>query len=98
MANQSDVGEGAVLDQIARVLAGRTRGEQRRIITALADKFNVELSGGGGEGLGSDDFGNKHRKGDTRLGYTSSLGTAVDVNLSAMEREHGLGSLGSGDD
>ncbi len=87
MAN-NDVGEGAVLDQIVRVLKSRDNGEQRRIIVALADRFGVELSGGRGrdEDLGRDDFGHKIRRGDEMITGTSSLGTPLNVSLGGIDR------------
>lgn len=92
MANghDHDVGEGAVLDQIVRVLKGRTAGEQRRIVTALADRFDVELRGSGrNEDLGRDDFGNKIRPGDERITGTSSLGTPLNISLGGLDRMGG---------
>jgi hypothetical protein len=84
----NDVGEGAVLDQIVRVLQGRTAKEQRRIIVALADRFDVELASKTEKrSLGRDDFGNRIHQGDEMLGYTSTLGTSVSVSLSGLERD-----------
>jgi len=76
-------------DKLEEVLDRLDQSDVERLLLSLAKKYNVQLPGGGGggmQGLGVDDYGERIQAGDDILEGVSCFGTPVRVNMDGVAR------------